>query len=528
MIEDLNSWSIRSPKLEKCATEVTDVCITNTYLSQGIDGIENGYSAPNLHLYRSQSRRMSSLERQIQQTPTRNAFDTLVKNHLLETLFVERTFYAFFYTKKYNQKNSLREFLNKSLLRRNDLDEFDKTDHSRTGVIPYFQKAFLEAYSDEKRTKLVHKWKGIDLNPVRVPDYVRDTILEPRIGLLRNILDAWDIEYGVETKESIALREQKRNHLEMLEEGVLSQGRARTLAEQDSTWAFPELQQLSKLYEGMPDKFSRLFWACSDFSWFDWSVKEMGIRGDYTTFFRDETGTVKLEKGTLLKTLGHENMHRWQGIFSMHMPVSLRHDNLYYPIAHHVICEGSAVSGERFFVRWLKQYSEKYGISELEFDLLDLSDSDYYKNRMLRILYTCAKREWNAKDDYTRKESKLRRKGDLVIEDLVTAEKIAAKWTSLPMVADEDLLPNESIWHTYYLMNYKLGERNVERTIQLVEDFETKRLGSRQKARKSLWQNEAVLLQAIYTGAWSKTTHRDFVLKQFWPKAIKHPQFIQV
>ena len=70
-----------------------------------------------------------------------------------------------------------------------------------------------------------------------------------------------------------------------------------------------------------------------------------------------------------------------------------------------------------------------------------------------------------------------------------------------------------------YYAFYLFGEHYVKKTLNQLEDMETKRCGSKNKAKEFLNRNEPLVVQGLLTGNWGWETQGKFFLEHYWPRA---------
>ena len=89
-------------------------------------------------------------------------------------------------------------------------------------------------------------------------------------------------------------------------------------------------------------------------------------------------------------------------------------------------------------------------------------------------------------------------------------------------LADPYYLSDEAFSDVFEESFYIFGTKYVTETLHELENIETARLGNRRKAKNFINKNQNIVLQGLMTGSWGWSTHKEFFLKHYWPKARKY------
>jgi hypothetical protein len=244
-----------------------------------------------------------------------------------------------------------------------------------------------------------------------------------------------------------------------------------------------------------------------DYCAFDSATKTIEITPTRFIVYKDKkTGKVKLYLGDIIRSIGHENHHRLQDHFSRYMPPGLQDLPGEYNVTGRTIIEGVPTVLEDHFMEWIADNTSRYGLSKKDVQIAMLNGHEHWANRIIRLVHSIYHREETPLESGEDKDAHLR----------------IAKVSKVPVYADDDYLDTESMPETYYYLHYFFGQMYVKKTLAALENLEKKRLGSLRKARNYLKKNEPLVIQGLLTGNWGWSTHQDFVLKHYWPKARRY------
>lgn len=519
MIEDLLNWEVRSRSLARLGRQVEDInmefCLLDISLADGYLGGVVNMNRKNSLLKKIQYLRNKADKITIRGRDRQAAFDKLVLENLDQSLFAQQEYIQFFFTYKYNKEYGVSDFLNYTFLPRK---QFEKNE--KNGAINFLESE-LRGINYRAITKRENLMKDIMLFGISAnPGEFEDTLLE-QIPRLRKIIGDYNINMGFETEEQVNMQHDlaKQREIEKIKEKMRSLFGPYKGDIPDVILAGIDRElgtfkrKVSPLDQTMNDLIYDLVLTHEDSCAWDSSTKTMEVNSERFYFYKDKKGRTKFYSGDLLRSVGHENYHRFQTYFSRFMPPGLREVPGVYSLTSRTIEEGVATILEDNFMRWLEENRKKYQISKKDIETAKLFGDYYFASRIPRLMHSI----------YHREETPI---GELRKGKEERAEHYAhmrlARIARVPVFADDDYLINESLPETYYFAFYLFGKKYVNETLSELEQKEKIRLGSLRSARRFLKRNEPIVLQGLLTGQWGWSTHKDFFLKHYWPKARKY------
>jgi hypothetical protein len=502
MIEELLHWPVSSRKVTKIGGKIEEInrqfCLVDQSLTEG-GGIVN------MKRFRSLLRKISLLQSEVEATNPRADFDSLVLAEYSYSLFTQKEYLQFFFTKKYSKEWGMRSFLNYSFFKE---DEFrTKKEDEKSIAIEYLEQYLknIDYNAITKRENLMQimTFFKAELNPPKLEALILEQI--PRI---RDMISEYNLEMGFETADQIKAQKEyalkneqeivqrgaaKRNILTLMSKKVSSQKNIRKFNEAVKKETTNSIYDLVFSHEGF----------CS----YEDATRTISVSAGTFIFYKDpDTGKLQIYTGDVDLSMGHENYHRLQNIFSKNMPAGLMGSAGEFNITGRTITEGTATVLEQKFINWLDKKRKKLGLSKNDITIASLYNSDLFAYMALNLCHALYHRELNVeqgKRDYD-------------------AHKKLAEISKMPVLLDEQHLSEYSIAETFYNTYYLFGTKYVNETINALEKRETKRLGSAEKAKEFLDRNEAIVIQGLLTGFWGWATHKEFFLNHYWPKARKY------
>jgi len=515
MIEDLLYWDIRSRSLKSLGRKIEEINKEFCTLADSLgDGCEDGIV--NIGRARGLSRKIDNLRNKaarirINRRGKQARFDKLVLKEFESSLFAQQEYVEFFFTKKYNKEWGVRDFLNYSFLPRKQFEE--KSEEERAVAIGFLEN-ILRNINYKAITKRENLMWNINTYSAGVNPSEFETMLLEQIPKLRKIIGEYNINVGFETREQVDNQNLifQQKEVEKIKEKMKSlfgSGKG----EISGAMIYSIDKQLSKLKEKsipmdtIADLLYELILNEEDYCAFTWAIKTMELTPTRFHFYNDKkTGKKKLYAGDIIRSIGHENYHRMQGYFSRAMPAGLKGTDGEYNVTGRTIVEGVATVLEDNFMNWLENNRKKYNLSQKDIEIAKLNNHVHFGNRVVRLIHSV----------YHREETPLEKNEDR------DAHLRIAKVSKVPVYADDDYLHNESMPETYYYTYYFFGQKYARETLEELEQVERRRLGTLRKARNFLKRNEPIVIQGLLTGNWGWSTHKDFFLKHYWPKARKY------
>jgi len=509
MIEELLHWPIKNKNLEALGRKIEQLnkefCLLDISLSAGI---EDGMA--NMHRARSVSKKIDNLIDKTYRLKPKSRYDQLVLTNYRDSLFAQQEYTQFFFTKKYNKEWGMREFLNYLFLPE---EEF-RGKHENNGAMAILEDK-LRNINYSMQTKRENLMQDIYFYPaVGNPEEFSDMVLD-QIPRLRKMVADYDIEMGFETPEQVEIQDFILKKKEL----VNAQDRLKRILGPSMDGIFDLIKtQTNKsnknllgrsveITEELNNLIYDFVYNDEDYCAYDHGVRAMEVNTSRFYFYQDKkTRKNKIYTGDIDRCTGHENYHRLQALFSRFMPPGLKETPGELDIRGRTIAEGVAATLETNFMGWLDKNKRKYNISKNDFKIASLYEHEYYGNRTIRLCHALYHRELvveAGKRDYD-------------------AHLKLAEVSKVPVLGDDEYLGDESVAEVFYYSLYIFGKRNVKDTLDELEKREIKRQGTIRKARNFLKKNEPVVLQGLLTGNWGWSTHKDFFLNHYWPKARKY------
>lgn len=480
MIEKLLDWPVKNKNLARLCKKVEDINLEFATLDGGLEeGIDEGMA--NMYRARSLLKKISNLLTTVERTHPRDRYDLLVREEFLDSLFAQKEYIQFFFTKRYNTKWGVKTFFDYAFLP-------EKEAKKGKGLAIDFLENKLRNINYKELTKREDlmrdvEYRELSLNP---PDF--ETMVLEQLPRFRRLIATYNLEMGFETKEQIEDQEK----IERAKKFTIGSKEPRTA------------KNLTKLIYD-------LVFTYGDYCSFDDSTRNIELTVNRFYFYRDKEGKIRFYSGDIDRSLGHENYHRLQSYLSRNMPAGLRNAPGEMNITGRTILEGVPTVLEDNFMSWLAKEKNRteFGLSKKDIEIAKRFNTLISGNRLIRLCHSIYHRELSSAEG---------KEGD---EDYNAHEKLA-EVSKVPVHADDDYLTDESLPETFYFSFYQFGEDYVRKTLAELEKRETKRLGSKKEAKSFLERNEPLVIQGLLTGNWGWSTHKKFFLSHYWPKARKY------
>ncbi|MFH1290671.1 MAG: hypothetical protein ABIH92_04655, partial [Nanoarchaeota archaeon] len=435
-------------------------------------------------------------------------FDALALQEYKDSLFAQHEYIQFFFTKRYSKEWGVRTFLNYAFLQ----PYYFEGKPEENGALPFLERK-LKNISHCALTKREDMMREMDVFEVMVNPHELESMLLDQIPRLRKMISDYNLEMGFETPEQAEAQR-------IIQEEEDSKERLRRIGDllgtsKDSDIVEAIKQVHKRKLDGLPkpeidESLRKLVYRTvlnyEDYCAFNSDIGAMEVCAERFHFWRDrKTGRVRFYSGDLDRSVGHENFHRLQAVFSRQMPPGLRHAEGEYNVTGRTIMEGVPTVSEHNFLNWLDRNRRKYGLSAKDIEIARLHSGEHFGNRLARLCHAIYHRIANLEGG-----------------DEADAHRRLATVSGIPVYADEHYLGDESVPEVYYYAHYLFGEDYVNKTLVALHGKETQGLGSSRKATNFIRRNEPIAIQGLLTGNWGWSTHQDFFLKHFWPKARKY------
>ena len=517
MIKELLEWGIKDTRLEDIANDIDAVNIDFNLLDAGLAqtcdanegaGVVNPYRARRiLEQIRVAKKRIRGVH--IEKSGADAKFSNLVKKKFYESLGAQEEYIKFFVTNVLNygrKQGGVESFLN------NVFPSWQLPGMRKRGALAFLEHRTgnIDYKSLTRREDLM---SPIEMNEVLLNDQEYEELHLEQLPLLRNIIGDYSINLGFETREQIdkqnliALKkklEVAKNTISVLfgsGEAKLPKG----LLDGLTGKIFELSSKASPLDRVINELFYDIVLHWEHYCAYDWKQKVMEVGAQRFHFYKDKKGEIKFYAGDIVRSAGHEYLHKVQGMINKHLALGLREDSSGYNFIGRVMIEGVPYFLENHFLDWLGLNRQKYGFSEEDIERAKLFNVEWEVNKLTRLLHTIYERQYGPIEDKSRK-----------------AHLKLAEVTKVLTHADDDMLPSESLSETYYFAMYFFGAEAVKRTMNNLYELEKKRLGDSEKAREYLKKNENIVLQGMLTGDWGWKTQGKFFLEHYWPKARKY------
>lgn len=521
MIEDLLHWEVKSRALVRLGRKIEELnkefCILAESLADG-----HGGGLVNLSRARGLLRKIGHLTRRaartnIQGRNNQARFDRLVLEEFQQSLFAQQEYIQFFFTKKYNKEWGVIQFLNSAFLPREEFEEEEEDEEigENRAVALHFLEDELRNINYRAQTKRENLMWEIDTYKVSVNPQEFEAMLLEQLPRFRKIISDYNVDMGFETEEQVETQNLviQQREVEKIREkmrGLFGPYRG-DISELLLSGVDKQLSGLRRRVTPLAQTVRELIYDIvfnyEDYSAFDESTKTIELNASRFHFYKDKkTGKIKFYAGDILRTLGHENFHRMQSLFSRFMPLGLRGGDGEYNVTGRTIIEGVPTVLEENFMRWLEGRKKHYSLSQRDIAIANLHNHEFFGNKIVRLIHSIYHREETPLEKNEGRDAHLR----------------LAKVSKVPVYADDDYLDDESMPETYYYAYYFFGQKYVRETLRELERIERDRLGTLRKTRNFLRRNEPVVLQGLLTGNWGWSTHKDFFLKHYWPRARKY------
>lgn len=512
MIEELLYWPIKNRNLINLGKRVEEINQEFMLLDTGLANGTGSEGVANLHRARSLTNKITNLLERCYNLNPQSRFDSLVLKNFTKSLFAQKEYIQFFFTKKYNKDWGMRSFLNYVFL---PAKEFEgKPDEN--GAMAFLEDK-LRNINYRAITKRENLMKDVLTYMAAInPSEIGDLILE-QIPRLRRMIAAYNQEMGFETKEQIEAQqtieekkeiENARTRLKRIL-GPSMEGIYDLMKMQQKKANYATLSKQIEITEELNQLVYDLVLNQEDYCAYDHAIRTMEFTENRIHLYKDKkTGKIRAYTGDLDVDIGHENYHRMQSYFSRFMPHGLRDTPGELSLTARTIMEGTATILEENFLEWLSKDNnrKRFNLSKQDLKIAKLFDHEHFGNRLIRLCHSLYHREVSSAEGKTDYDAHVK----------------LAEVSKVPIHADEYYLQEESIAETFYYSLYFFGKKYAMETLEELEKRETRRLGTKRKAKNFIKRNEPILIQGLLTGSWGWSTHKDFFLNLYWPKARKY------
>ncbi|MBW2995574.1 hypothetical protein KY312_04435 [Candidatus Woesearchaeota archaeon] len=506
MIEELLHWPVRNRNLLRLGRQVEEI---NKEFQKLDDSISMG--VPNISRARSLNNKIQDRFNRAKKLRPGLHFEQLVLRNHIDSLWCQSEYLKFFFFKNYNEDYGVRQLVNYTF--------YPESEWSDTnGAVSYIEKLLrnINYHGITKREDLM--W---EVERFQIPghyEHIKRRIIE-EVFKVKKILRDFNEDKGFIT-------EKQKKLLEIFEDKK----------EFDRT-----LQKFKELYgPHLEDDYDKLVLLLKnsaqyiidkdieldedtkalvidvntndeEYACWDPNTNLMELNNDRFRFYLDKkSGKIRFYAGDLYPTVWHENIHRLQKNFSRYMPPGLRQTDGELNLAARTTEEGVAMISEDFFMDYMENNKRRLGVSNKDIERAKAEDYIYMANKIIKFCHAMYHRESDVESEIGRRET------DYDVH-MRLAEK-SGNWA----LADQNYLYDETFSDSFEELFYIFGRKYVGETMQTLERIETKKFGNKRKARAFIKKNENIVMQGLMTGSWSWSTHGEFFLKHYWPKARRY------
>ena len=514
LIEDLLHWPVKNRNLLKLGRRIEEI-------NREIQKLDNSLASgvPNRHRANSLNQKIRDRYEKARRLRPGNPFERLVLKNFIDTLWSHSEYLKFVFTKGYSRKYGVRQFINYTFYPESAWpDPEGEWSEEKNGAVLFIEgllKTGIDYQGITKREDLM--W---EVELYRIPPYYEHVEYEIKeeIQRIKRLVRQFNLDRGfitLDQAEALEDYERKRDldrvmrrfqHLfgPYLKEVYEKLALLLKDSSKDIVEGRVELDKDTKelIIDINPND--------EEFACFDPNTGLMELNRDRFYFYLDKKAEkIRFYAGDLYPTVWHENIHRLQKFLSRKMPPGLRQTDGELNLASRVVEEGVAGISEDFFEEYMEDHKRSLGLSKKDIERAKYEDSVYMAKKIIRFCHAMYHWEVNV-------ESELGKRGDY--EAHMRLVEKSGNWA----LADVNYLNDDHFADAIEELFYIFGRKYVNETMQELEKTETARLGSRRKARKFIRDNQDTVLQGLMTGSWGWSTHKEFFLKHYWPKARRY------
>jgi hypothetical protein len=498
--EELVDWQVKDKKLYKFGQHLEELnkefCLLDMSLVSGPYD-----TVPNIYRAKSLLGKFKRLTENVCSIGLDDPFDQLVATNYVSSIFAQQEYIKFFFSQKYNKEIGIRSFMDVLFLSNDGSEE-----GLNKGAVAFLEDK-LRNVNYKKITERENLMQDIFLHYVPTTPSGIEGMVAEQLPRLREMISDYNKEMGFETNDQLNIQkeiitEHDAQRLQQSINNIFGKPGTKDSMIKIANRRLDSLdpKQVSDINALLYD----LVFSYEDVASYDWGTRTMEVNLDRFYFYNDlKTGEVKFFSADLDKTVGHENFHRLQGYFSKSMPPALKfYDGEYNPNGR-IMIEGIPLFLENnSFLPWMNKNKERLDLSDKDLKICSLGDEQHFANRVMRLCHAIYHRELMVEggNDYD-------------------AHVRLAKVSKNPVLLDDEYLPDEKMSDVLYYAFYLFGEHYVKKTLNQLEDMETKRCGSKNKAKEFLNRNEPLVVQGLLTGNWGWETQGKFFLEHYWPRA---------
>jgi hypothetical protein len=509
MIDELLHWPVRNRNLLKLGRQVEEINIEFAKLDQSLAN-----ATPNIHRARSLDKKISDRLCRARRLKPSSAFEKLVLRSHIDSLFCQSEYLKLFFFKNYNKDYGVRELIKYIFQPENEWD-------NGNNAVDYLESILrgVDWKKITKREDLMWEVETYQLPNYHIPVRLK---IEEEIRKIKEALMDFDLDREFITARQYDIlnaheqkREAKRTFARI--KSVLGPlfGDASGILVKLLCEAHPNIKEMDKPEQESSPVLSDLMldinFVEGESAYFDSNTKQMELNDErFYYYVEKKADKVRLYAGDLYPAAWHENVHRFQKYFSRHMPPGLRETDGEYSIASRTIQEGVAIFSEEWFIDYMENNKRKLGLTKKDIERAKYEDHVYLAKKIIQFCHAMYHREVLVEGDISGRES-----------DYDVHQRLAQKSGNWALI-DTNYLDDDPFCDHFYDLFYIFGKKAVRQTVKALENTETKKLGTRRKAKNFIRRNENIVLQGMMTGSWSWSTHGEFFLEHYWPKARKY------